>query len=79
LSTPKGVRNVLFASFEEIMESCRRRHTSLQAKDLTFEMSTPEGPQRLVPLLSILKSEIRNVLLASLEDIMETWRRRSTF
>jgi hypothetical protein len=34
---------------EDIIKTWRRRSTSWLARDLKFDMTTPEGPKRLVP------------------------------
>jgi hypothetical protein len=60
LSTPLGVRKVLLAFLEDIMETWRRRSTFLLATDLKFYTKTPEGSQGLVPLLSMLEHSIRS-------------------
>jgi hypothetical protein len=89
--TSTGVRNILLASLEDILETWRGRITSRLDIDLKFDRTTPAGLQMLDPSRSndghSIRSQeyplsflgrVRNVLLASLDNTIDTWRRRST-
>ena len=73
-----GVRNVLIASLDNIKETWRRRSTFLLERTLNIYIDLPWGLIIWLKNIKIIFAGVRNILLASLSDLMETWRRRST-
>ena len=69
-----GVRNVLLASLVDMMESPRRKSTSRLARTLKMYTDLPWGLiiRFLMRKIKIFFAGVRNILLASLGDIMET-------
>ena len=75
----EGVRNVLLASLGYMIETGRRRSTSGLAWTLKIYKNLPWGLSKsLLIKIKIIFTGVRNVLLASLGDMMETWRRQNT-
>ena len=76
-----GVRNVLLASLGDTMETWRRRSTSWLARTLKIYTDLLWGLIKWFLMrekIKLIFTGVRNLLLASLGDTMETWRRRST-